>query len=232
MAHILLVEDEPELSLVVTQALAEVGHDVDSAERGDVGFQLASEGRYDLLIVDRMLPGMDGLTLVKELRAARSQLPVLFLSNLGAIEDRVAGLNCGGDDYLPKPFAFSELIARIEALLRRAPGLEHEPVLRAGELEMNLIRREVTRAGRELDLLPREFSLLAYLMRHPDQIVTRTMLLEGVWNYRFDPKTNIVETHISRLRAKIGSDLIQTIRNSGYLLRTQPAIEAKRSQAE
>ena len=232
MAHILLVEDEPDLSRVVTQALAEAGHEVDSAQRGDEGFRLAREGRYDLLIVDRMLPGMDGLTLVKELRAAHSQLPVLFLSSLDAIEDRVAGLNSGGDDYLPKPFAFSELLARIEALLRRAPRLDREPVLRTGELELDLIRREATRAGRELDLLPREFSLLEYLMRHPDQIVTRTMLLEGVWNYRFDPKTNIVETHISRLRAKIGSELILTVRNSGYLLRTQPVIETKRSQAE
>jgi len=235
MAHILLIEDEPDLSRQVAHELAEVGHEMEAAERGDVGLRLAQEGRYDLLIVDRVLPDMDGLMLVKDLRAGHSELPVLFLSSVATLEDRVDGLNAGGDDYLAKPFAFSELVARIEALLRRGPRLGYHPVIRAGELEMDLIRREVTRAGKKLDLLPREFSLLEYLMRHHDQLVTRTMLLEGVWNYRFDPKTNIVETHVSRLRAKIGSELILTIRNSGYLLRTTPrpqAAPAKRSRAE
>lgn len=221
MARILLVEDEPDLARLVVQGLAECGHEVDQAERGDVGFRLASEGDYDLLIVDRVLPGMDGLSLVRHLREKRSSLPVLFLSGLGALHERVEGLNCGGDDYLPKPFAFTELVARIEALLRRPPMVEML-VLRAGTLEMDLIKRRVAKAGQEIQLLPREFALLEYLMRHPDQLVTRTMLLEGVWNYRFDPKTNIVETHVSRLRSKIGPGLILTVRNSGYLLRTAP----------
>jgi len=216
--NMLLVEDEPELAAYIIRGLTENGHHVDHAERGDSGFHLASEGRYDLLIVDRMLPGMDGLTLVKTLREKQSNLPVLFLSNLGGLDDRVEGLNSGGDDYLAKPFAFTELLARVNALLRR-PNLAAQPTtLRVGELEMDLIKRRVTRAEREIDLQPREFSLLEYLMRRPDQIVTRTMLLEGVWNYHFDPKTNIVETHISRLRSKIDGDFIQTVRGSGYLI--------------
>jgi len=162
---------------------------------------------------------MDGLTVVKNLREMQSKLPVLFLSNLGGLDDRVEGLNSGGDDYLAKPFAFSELLARVNALLRRPAHSGEQTVVRVGDLEMNLLKRRVTRAGQEIDLQPREFSLLEYLMRRPDQIVTRTMLLEGVWDYHFDPKTNIVETHISRLRSKIGGDLIQTVRGSGYLIR-------------
>ena len=227
MAHILLVEDEPEVSRLVTEQLGDAGHQVDAAERGDIGFRLARDGHYDLVIVDRILPGMDGLTLVKELRAGHAEMPVLFLSNLASLQDRVEGLNSGGDDYLAKPFAFTELMARIDALLRRGPRLGHPPTLRVGELEMDLIRREVRRAGTKLELLPREFALLEYLMRQAGKLVTRTMLLEGVWNYRFDPKTNIVETHISRLRAKIGPGLIVTIRNSGYLLRTAPRRAAR-----
>jgi len=217
--NILLVEDEVDLAAYIVRGLTENGHHVDHAARGDSGFLLASEGRHDLLIVDRMLPEMDGLTLVKALREGQSKLPVLFLSNLGGLDDRVEGLNSGGDDYLSKPFAFSELLARVNALLRR-PHISGEPTsIRLGDLEMDLIKRSVTRAGREIDLQPREFSLLEYLMRRPDQVVTRTMLLEGVWDYHFDPKTNIVETHISRLRSKIGSDLIQTVRGSGYMIR-------------
>jgi len=216
---ILLVEDEVDLAAYIVRGLTENGHHVDHAARGDSGFLLASEGRHDLLIVDRMLPEMDGLTLVKTLREGQSKLPVLFLSNLGGLDDRVEGLNSGGDDYLSKPFAFSELLARVNALLRR-PHISGEPTsIRLGDLEMDLIKRSVTRAAREIDLQPREFSLLEYLMRRPDQVVTRTMLLEGVWDYHFDPKTNIVETHISRLRSKIGSDLIQTVRGSGYMIR-------------
>jgi two-component system OmpR family response regulator len=216
--NILLVEDEPELAAYIVRGLTESGHHVDHAARGDSGFRLAGEGHYDLLIVDRMLPGMDGLALVKALREKHSSLPVLFLSNLGGLDDRVEGLNSGGDDYLAKPFAFTELLARVNALLRR-PQLTAQPTtLRVGELEMDLIKRRVTRAEREIDLQPREFSLLEYLMRRPDQIVTRTMLLEGVWNYHFDPKTNIVETHISRLRSKIDGDFIQTVRGSGYMI--------------
>jgi two-component system OmpR family response regulator len=219
MSNILLVEDEPELAAYIRRGLAENGHRVDHAPRGDVGLQLASEGKYDLLIVDRMLPGMDGLMLVKALRERQSRLPVLFLSNLGGLDDRVEGLNSGGDDYLSKPFALTELLARVSALLRR-PHFSGEPTsIKLGDVEMDLIKRRVTRAGQEIDLQPREFSLLEYLMRRPDQVVTRTMLLEGVWDYHFDPKTNIVETHISRLRSKIGGDLIQTVRGSGYLIR-------------
>ena len=225
MSNILLIEDEPDLADYIRRGLMEDGHHVDNAERGDSGFQLASEGNYDLLIVDRMLPGMDGLTVVKNLRERQSRLPVLFLSNLGGLDDRVEGLNSGGDDYLAKPFAFSELLARVNALLRRPPSTGEQTVLRVGDLEMNLLKRRVTRAGQDVDLQPREFSLLEYLMRRPDQVVTRTMLLEGVWDYHFDPKTNIVETHISRLRSKIGGELIQTMRGSGYLIhaaRTNP----------
>jgi len=219
MMNILLVEDEPDLAAYVVRGLAENGHHVDHALRGDIGFQLACEGHYDLLIADRMLPGMDGLELVKTLRERQSRLPVLFLSNLGGLDDRVEGLNSGGDDYLSKPFAFTELLARVNALLRR-PHLAGQPTkIRVGDLEMDLLKRQVTRGEREVDLQPREFSLLEYLMRRPDQIVTRTMLLEGVWDYHFDPKTNIVETHISRLRSKIGSDVIQTVRGSGYMIR-------------
>ncbi|MDE1939780.1 MAG: response regulator transcription factor [Alphaproteobacteria bacterium] len=217
--NILLVEDDSDLAAYILRGLAESGHNVDHAARGDGGFELASKGHYDLLIVDRMLPGMDGLSLVKALREKESRLPVLFLSNLGGLDDRVEGLNSGGDDYLSKPFAFTELLARVNALLRR-PHLAGQPTtIHVGELEMDLIKRRVTRAGREIDLQPREFALLEYLMRRPDQIATRTMLLEGVWDYHFDPKTNIVETHISRLRSKIGGDIIQTIRGSGYLIR-------------
>ena len=216
--NILLVEDEPELSTYIVRRLTDSGHRVDYAARGDTGLRLVSEGSYDLLIVDRMLPGIDGLSLVKSLRKRQPTLPVLFLSNLGGLDDRVEGLNSGGADYLAKPFAFAELLARVNALLRRPQHTGQPTSIRAGDLEIDLIRRRVTRAGKDIDLQPREFELLEYLMRRTDQIVTRTMLLEGVWRYHFDPKTNIVETHISRLRSKIGSDLIQTVRGSGYLI--------------
>jgi len=223
MTNILLVEDEPDLADYIVRGLHKNGHRVDHAARGDNGYELASAGQFDLLIIDRMLPGMDGLTVVKRLREKQSRLPVLFLSNLGGLDDRVEGLNSGGDDYLAKPFAFTELLARVNALLRRPAATGELTVLRVGDLEMDLIKRRVTREGRDIDLQPREFSLLEYLMRRYDQIVTRTMLLEGVWNYHFDPKTNIVETHVSRLRSKIGVDLIQTVRGSGYILRASHA---------
>jgi two-component system OmpR family response regulator len=219
MANILLVEDEPDMAAYIVRGLKDNGHQLDHATRGDTGFALAGEGQYDLLIADRMLPGMDGLSMVKKLREHHSTLPVLFLSNLGGLDDRVEGLNSGGDDYLTKPFAFSELLARVNALLRRPGSSGEQTTIRLGDVEMNLLRRRVARAGREIDLQPREFSLLEYLIRRADQVVTRTMLLEGVWDYHFDPKTNIVETHISRLRAKIGADLIQTVRGSGYMIR-------------
>ncbi len=219
MTNILLVEDENDLADYIVRGLKQAGHQVQHATSGDKGLALASGGLFDLLIVDRMLPGLDGMSVVKRLREQSSKLPVLFLSNLGGLDDRVEGLNSGGDDYLAKPFAFSELLARVNALLRRPAATVDLTVLHVGDLEMNLIKRRVTRAGREIDLQPREFSLLEYFMRRPDQVVTRTMLLEGVWEYHFDPKTNIVETHVSRLRSKIGVDLIQTIRGSGYVLR-------------
>jgi two-component system, OmpR family, response regulator len=217
--QILLIEDELDLANYVVRCLAESGHDVDHSPRGDSGFRLAYDGHYDLLIVDRMLPGMDGIALVKALRERQSALPILFLSNLAGLDERVDGLNSGGDDYLAKPFAASELLARVNALLRRPNRVGQPSMLHVGDLEFDLIQRKVTRAGREIDLLPRERSILEYLMRRPEQVVTRTMMLEGVWNYHFDPKTNIVETHISRLRSKIGGDLIQTVRGSGYLIR-------------
>ncbi|MBS0470376.1 MAG: response regulator transcription factor [Proteobacteria bacterium] len=223
MASILLIEDERETAEIIARGLDESGHNVRHEVRGDDGFNLAVEQSFDLLIIDRMLPGLDGLKLVQSLRARDVSTPVLFLSNLGGLNERVEGLNAGGDDYLGKPFGFTELLARVNALLRRPLSTGEQSTLKLGDLEMNLIRRRVMRAGREIDLLPREFTLLEYLLRRPEQVVTRTMLLEGVWDYHFDPRTNIVETHISRLRAKIGSDLVQTIRGSGYMIRANRA---------
>lgn len=218
--NILLVEDEEGLASYVVRGLGEHGHEVDHIASGDKGFLAAQETEYDLLIVDRMLPGLDGLNLVKTLRQRNSQVPVLFLSNLGGLDDRVEGLNAGADDYLPKPFAFSELLARVNALLRRPHQSQDEPVvLKVGDLEMDRINRKVIRGGKTIPLQPREFSLLEYLLKRQGEIVTRTMLLGGVWNYHFDPKTHIVETHMSRLRSKVGSDLIHTVRGSGYTIR-------------
>jgi two-component system OmpR family response regulator len=201
----------------------EHGHVVDLAADGRDGLYLATENSYDVLIVDRMIPKMDGLSLVKALRSAKVLTPVLFLTTMSGIDDRVEGLEGGGDDYLVKPYAFSELNARVNALARRPPMSDQISVLEAADLRMDLLKRSVTRSGDAIDLQPREFQLLEYLLRHSDQVVTRTMLLEGVWDFHFDPRTNIVETHISRLRSKInrGSDpeLIHTIRGSGYSLR-------------
>jgi two-component system OmpR family response regulator len=217
---ILLVEDEVALAAYVAKGLADNGHAVEHVGQGDLALSAARQSAYDLLIVDRMLPALDGLSLVKRLRADKSQVPVLFLSNLGGLDDRVEGLNAGADDYLAKPFAFSELLARVNALLRRPYVMPEEPAtLCAGDLHMDRIARKVVRAGKPVTLQPREFSLLEYLLKHQGQIVTRTMLLGGVWNYHFDPKTHIVETHMSRLRSKVGGDLIHTIRGSGYMLR-------------
>jgi len=218
MGDILLIEDEPELADFVVRGLTKEGHHVDHTARGDSGLQQALKRSYDVLIVDRMLPGFDGLSLVKTLREQHSAVPVLFLSNLGELDDRVLGLNAGGDDYLPKPFAFSELLARVNALLRRPARPPEQLVHCLGDLAVHLVKRQVKRGGKEIILKPREFTLLEYLLRHSNQVVTRTMLLEGVWGYHFDPKTNIVETHISRLRARIGSDMIQTVRGSGYMI--------------
>ena len=220
---ILLIEDDAEMARYVAKGLREQGHVVDHAANGRDGVFLAGSEPYDVLIVDRRLPGVDGLSLVRAVRAAGVKTPVLFLTTMTGIDDRVAGLEGGGDDYLVKPFAFSELIARVNALGRRPPLAERETLLKVADLQLDLVKRSVSRAGRRIDLQPREFRLLEYLMRHAGQIVTRTMLLENVWEFHFDPQTNIVETHISRLRAKIdrgfANELIHTMRGAGYCLR-------------
>jgi two-component system OmpR family response regulator len=220
---LLLVEDDSETAAFIVRGLRERGHLVDHASNGREGFFLATDGTYAVAIVDRMLPLMDGLSMVRAMRGASVQTPVLFLTTMSGIDDRVEGLEAGGDDYLVKPFAFAELNARVNALARRPHQAAETTVLSVGDLDMNLLKRTVTRAGKAIDLQPREFQLLEYLMRHADQVVTRTMLLEGVWDFHFDPKTNIVETHISRLRSKVNAgnsfNLIQTIRGSGYSLR-------------
>jgi len=224
--RILVIEDDQETADYLRKGLAESGHVADHSATGPDGLAQALNGRYDALIVDRMLPGMDGLSVIRVLREEKVTTPVLILSALGQVSDRVRGLRAGGDDYLVKPFAFSELLARLEALARRAgteSEMEAQTQLRAGDLEMDLLRRTVVRAGRAIELQPREFRLLEFLMRHAGQVVTRTMLLEGVWDYHFDPQTNVIDVHISRLRAKIdkGHDeaLLQTVRGAGYCLR-------------
>jgi two-component system OmpR family response regulator len=217
---LLVVEDDPTTGAYIARGLREEGHGVDLVANGREALIQATGGQYDVLIIDRMVPEIDGLTLVKTLRGAGNRTPVLFLTSLGSIEERVSGLNAGGDDYLVKPFAFGELSARVAALARRPHALEQETVLRAGPLEMNLIARTVTRDGHEIDLLPREFAILEHLMRRKGRVQTRTMLLEAIWDISFDPMTNVVETHISRLRAKVdrpfGTELIKTVRGAGY----------------
>jgi two-component system OmpR family response regulator len=219
--HILIIEDDDGTAELIAGALEAQGHLADRAADGPTGLARAETGRYDVAIVDRMLPGLDGLSLVKRLRGRGNACPILFLTNLGGIDDRVEGLNAGGDDYLVKPFAPTELLARLHALARRRSTAEI--VLRVGGLELDLVRRTVARDGRAIDLQPREFKLLECLMRHAGHVVTRTMLLEMVWDFHFDPRTNIVETHVSRLRAKVdrdfGSDLIRTVRGAGYVIR-------------
>jgi two-component system OmpR family response regulator len=220
--RILIVEDDLEASEVMIKGLTEGGHECVSAADGEQGMTAAREGGFDVFIVDRMMPRLDGLSLVEILRGEGDTTPVLFLSALGEINDRVAGLRAGGDDYLVKPYAFAELIARVEALARRRETGSVQTLLRVGDLEMDLIGREVRRSGKELDLQPREFQLLEFLMRHAGQAVTRTMLLEKVWEYHFDPQTNVIDVHISRLRSKIdkGFDraMLQTVRGAGYRL--------------
>lgn len=217
---ILLIEDDADTAAYVAEGLGEQGHVVERVADGAVGGRQAAEAGYDVLIVDRMLPGLDGLSLVKAIRAAGVRTPVLFLSTLGGLDDRVTGLEVGGDDYLVKPFAFSELAARVSALARRPPLAAQVTMLKVGDLEMNLLERTVTRQGKPIELQPREFRLLEYLLRHAGQVVTRTMLLESVWDFHFDPRTTVVETHMSRLRAKIDRDfdleLIHTVRGHGY----------------
>jgi len=219
--HILLIEDDREAAAYLVKGLTESGHRVDLAAEGRQGLARAREGEFDAMIIDRMLPGLDGLSIIAALRAANDQTPVLVLSALGDVEDRVEGLNAGCDDYLPKPFAFSELLARLEALTRR--GAAAETRLKVADLEMDLIARSVTRGGHEIELLPREFRLLEYLMRHAGHIVTRSMLLEKVWDHHFDPQTNVIDVHVSRLRQKIDKEfahpLLHTVRGTGYILR-------------
>ena len=220
--RILVIEDDREAATYLIQALDEAGHVTHHASDGETGYAMASSMDYDVLVVDRMLPQMDGLSLVKAARATGMKAPVLFLTTMGGVDDRVAGLEAGGDDYLTKPFAFAELRARIGALSRRPP-IVAATSLAAGDLEMDLLARTVTRAGKRIELLAQEFKVLEYLLRHAGEVVTRTMLLEKVWDFHFDPKTNIVETHISRLRSKIdkGFDkpLLHTIRGAGYVIR-------------
>jgi two-component system OmpR family response regulator len=221
--RILLIEDDKEAAAYLVKALREAGHVADHAPDGDTGAAMAGEGGYDVLVVDRMLPKRDGLSIVEELRRNGDHTPVLILSALGQVDDRVTGLRAGGDDYLSKPYAFSELLARIEALARRRQPGEVETVYRTGDLELDRLRHSVTRAGRPVPLQPREFRLLEYLMKHAGQVVTRTMLLENVWDYHFDPQTNVIDVHISRLRSKIdkgfGEPLLHTVRGAGYMIR-------------
>lgn len=223
--RILIIEDDREAASYLVKAFREAGHVADHAADGLDGYATAREGGYDVLVVDRMLPKLDGLSLIRSLREQRVDTPVVILSALGQVDDRVKGLRAGGDDYLPKPYAFSELLARVEVLVRRrAASSSAEPTTyRVGELELDRLSHRVTRAGAEIVLQPREFRLLEYLMKNAGQVVTRTMLLEHVWDYHFDPQTNVIDVHVSRLRSKIDKGferpLIHTVRGAGYMIR-------------
>jgi two-component system OmpR family response regulator len=221
--RVLVIEDDRDTAQFLQKSLKESGHVADIAGDGEIGLSMAREGSYDVLIVDRMLPRRDGLSLVQALRAAGLKMPVLILSALGDVDDRVKGLRAGGDDYLAKPYAYTELLARIEALARRAVPEEQVTRYAVGDLVLDRLSHKVTRAGEIVPLQPREFRLLEYLMRHAGQVVTRTMLLENVWDYHFDPQTNVIDVHISRLRSKIdkgfGEPLLHTVRGAGYMIR-------------
>jgi two-component system OmpR family response regulator len=222
--RLLIIEDDPQASAYLVKAFREAGHMAEAAADGVSGYARAEAGGFDVLVVDRMLPKMDGLTLIGGLRAQKIDTPVLILSALGQVDDRVKGLRAGGDDYLAKPYSFAELLARVEILARRRPGgSSEEAVYRVADLEMDRLKHKVFRAGKEIVLQPREFRLLEFLMRHAGQVVTRTMLLENVWDYHFDPQTNVIDVHISRLRSKIDKGfeppLLQTVRGAGYSLR-------------
>jgi two-component system OmpR family response regulator len=220
---ILLVEDNERVTRFVLKGLQEAGHTADHADNGRDGMFLAASERYDVIIMDRMLPGnVDGLAIIEALRSAGNRTPILILSALSDVDERIRGLRSGGDDYLTKPFAFGELLARLDALARRVQGSSTQTALDVGDLHVDLLSRKATRGARVISLQPQEFKLLEYLMRHAGQVVTRTMLLENVWDYHFDPQTNVVDVHISKLRQKIESDseppLLRTVRNAGYML--------------
>jgi two-component system OmpR family response regulator len=221
--RILIVEDDRDAADYLVKAFKEVGHVADIANDGEDGLALALEGGHDVLVIDRMLPKRDGLSVIGALRAKKIETPVLILSALGQVDDRVKGLRAGGDDYLPKPYAFSELLARVEVLARRRAGRSEETVYRVGDLELDRLSHRVARGASEIVLQPREFRLLEYLMKHAGQVVTRTMLLENVWDYHFDPQTNVIDVHISRLRSKIdkgfSQPLLHTVRGAGYMIR-------------
>jgi two-component system OmpR family response regulator len=223
---ILVVEDDQTTSAFIVKGLTEAGFNVDCADNGRDGFYLASDGSYDAIVLDRMLPALDGIALLSALRAANIETPVIVLSALGTTDDRITGLTAGSDDYLTKPFAFAELLARLQRLMRRSsPGKTVETTLRCADLELDLLARRVRRGDQVIPLQPREFRLLEYLMRHPDQVISRTMLLEGVWDYHFDPGTNIIDVHIGRLRRKIdagfATPLLHTVRGAGYRIGSQ-----------
>ena len=226
MAKILLIEDDKEIAAFIQKGLREAAHTLDLAGNGKDGLFLATTEAYDVLIIDRMLPELDGLTILKTLRGSGNAVPAIILSALGEVDDRVAGLRAGGDDYLVKPFAFSELLARVEVLLRRTQNLASktsaQTQLTAHDLKLDLFSRKVYRGTQEIELQPREFRLLEYMMRHKNQVITRTMLLEHVWDYNFDPQTNVIDVHISRLRSKIDKNfetpIIRTVRGAGYTI--------------
>ncbi len=222
--RLLIVEDDAEAAAYLTKAFREAGHVADHAGDGLEGYAMAEGGGYDVLVVDRMLPRLDGLSLIRSLREQKDATPALILSALAQVDDRVKGLRAGGDDYLPKPYAFSELLARVEVLARRRGAPASEPTTyRVGDLDLDRLAHRVTRGGSEILLQPREFRLLEYLMKHAGQVVTRTMLLENVWDYHFDPQTNVIDVHVSRLRAKVDKGfehpMIHTIRGAGYMVR-------------
>lgn len=220
--RILVVEDDPRTADYIAKGMIEAGHVCDVLADGRDALFQATREQYDVLVVDRMLPGLDGLSMIKAVRAAKVKTPAIFLTSISGVDDRVEGLEAGSDDYLTKPFAFSELLARVNALARRPPVQDQKTVLRVADLELDIVRRQVTRQGLSIDLQPREFTLLEVLMRAEGRVLTRTMLLERVWDFHFDPKTSVVETHISRLRAKIDKPfdvtLLHTVRNTGYCI--------------
>ncbi|WP_420102367.1 winged helix-turn-helix domain-containing protein [Bosea sp. (in: a-proteobacteria)] len=222
--RLLIVEDDAEAAAYLTKAFREVGHVADHAVDGLEGYAMAEGGGYDVLVIDRMLPRLDGLSLIRSLREQKDETPALILSALAQVDDRVKGLRAGGDDYLPKPYAFSELLARVEVLARRRGAPASEPTTyKVGDLVLNRLAHRVTREGKDILLQPREFRLLEYLMKHAGQVVTRTMLLENVWDYHFDPQTNVIDVHVSRLRSKVDKGfehaMIHTVRGAGYMVR-------------